>query len=147
MALVSCSECGSQVSDKAHACPKCGAPVSLSVPEHNLKAFRPSLLGTDPGRALLWGVVGLVTCGLGWLVLIPWWVELLTTRLVVSNKRVTLTRGVFTKRTSEVMLAHIRNVTVRQRPSQQMFSAGDVGISSSGQSDVCLLYTSDAADE
>ena len=28
MALVNCKECGKQVSDKAVACPNCGAPVS-----------------------------------------------------------------------------------------------------------------------
>lgn len=27
MALIDCSECGSQISDKATACPKCGAPL------------------------------------------------------------------------------------------------------------------------
>ncbi len=32
MALISCSECGNEVSDKAAACPKCGCPVSVSVP-------------------------------------------------------------------------------------------------------------------
>lgn len=36
MALVTCTECGNAVSDKAAACPKCGAPVSSAakyVPE------------------------------------------------------------------------------------------------------------------
>lgn len=36
MALVTCTECGNAVSDKAVACPKCGAPVSAAakyVPE------------------------------------------------------------------------------------------------------------------
>lgn len=28
MALIQCSECSSQVSDKAAVCPKCGAPIS-----------------------------------------------------------------------------------------------------------------------
>ena len=28
MALIKCSECGNQVSDKATACPNCGAPVA-----------------------------------------------------------------------------------------------------------------------
>jgi TM2 domain-containing membrane protein YozV len=28
MALIECSECGNQVSDKAAACPKCGAPIA-----------------------------------------------------------------------------------------------------------------------
>lgn len=30
MALFGCGECGSQISDKAAACPKCGAPVPVS---------------------------------------------------------------------------------------------------------------------
>jgi hypothetical protein len=33
MALVNCGECGRQVSDKAQACPQCGAPVADTVPE------------------------------------------------------------------------------------------------------------------
>lgn len=28
MALISCGECGNQVSDKASSCPKCGNPIS-----------------------------------------------------------------------------------------------------------------------
>jgi hypothetical protein len=32
MALITCSECDGEVSDKAAACPKCGAPVSLPPP-------------------------------------------------------------------------------------------------------------------
>jgi hypothetical protein len=30
MALIKCSECGKDVSDKAAACPNCGAPLSTS---------------------------------------------------------------------------------------------------------------------
>lgn len=33
MALISCSECGNQVSDKATACPKCGNPISAPAVE------------------------------------------------------------------------------------------------------------------
>lgn len=33
MALISCSECGNQVSDKATACPKCGNPISAPAAE------------------------------------------------------------------------------------------------------------------
>lgn len=33
MALIDCKECGNKVSDKAQACPKCGAPVELDQPE------------------------------------------------------------------------------------------------------------------
>lgn len=31
MALITCPECGNQISDKAQLCPKCGAPVELPV--------------------------------------------------------------------------------------------------------------------
>ncbi len=33
MALINCSECGKQLSDKASACPHCGAPVETMVKE------------------------------------------------------------------------------------------------------------------
>ena len=33
MALIDCKECGNKVSDKAQACPKCGAPVELDQPQ------------------------------------------------------------------------------------------------------------------
>ena len=37
MALITCPECGKQISDKAHACPNCGLPLSqdtqIIVPE------------------------------------------------------------------------------------------------------------------
>jgi hypothetical protein len=32
MALIKCSECGRDISDKAEACPGCGAPVTVSQP-------------------------------------------------------------------------------------------------------------------
>lgn len=41
MALIKCTECGSQVSDKAERCPQCGCPISVII-EHieNKKAER-----------------------------------------------------------------------------------------------------------
>ena len=37
MALIKCSECGKQISDKAFACPNCGCPVREAVNEQNSK--------------------------------------------------------------------------------------------------------------
>ena len=31
MALINCSECGRQVSDKAESCPQCGAPIASAL--------------------------------------------------------------------------------------------------------------------
>lgn len=33
MALIKCSECGKEVSDKATACPNCGCPISVTCEE------------------------------------------------------------------------------------------------------------------
>jgi TM2 domain-containing membrane protein YozV len=32
MALISCDECGKQISDRAAACPNCGAPIAGNLP-------------------------------------------------------------------------------------------------------------------
>ena len=39
MALINCSECGNQVSDKAYSCPKCGNPISESLDENEDEDF------------------------------------------------------------------------------------------------------------
>ena len=31
MALISCYECGKQISDQAKACPNCGAPITTEI--------------------------------------------------------------------------------------------------------------------
>jgi predicted butyrate kinase (DUF1464 family) len=38
MALIKCSECGKDISDKAAACPGCGAPISTAEPSSALIA-------------------------------------------------------------------------------------------------------------
>ena len=45
MALISCTECGKEVSDKASSCPGCGAPIALSerttpAPQQHVKVTR-----------------------------------------------------------------------------------------------------------
>lgn len=51
MALIDCSECGKQISDKASACPGCGAPVQ--GPSHagpkRVKTSEDSLLTRNRG--------------------------------------------------------------------------------------------------
>ena len=138
MALVQCVECGGKVSDRADECPHCGAPTSLSVEERVLRTFHPTMFAQDPKRLGWLTLLGVCTCGLGFVVMVPWWVELAYTRLEVTNRRVRLSKGFWTKTSSELLLDHVRNVTVRQGVTQRMVDAGDVGISSSGQSDIEL---------
>ncbi len=47
MSLVNCTECNNEVSDKASACPKCGAPVKHSEIEEQRAAVTQSHLNQD----------------------------------------------------------------------------------------------------
>ncbi len=44
MALINCGECGREVSDKAPACPSCGAPIAMTI-QHSGNPQGVSLLG------------------------------------------------------------------------------------------------------
>lgn len=75
MALIECSECGKQVSDKANSCPNCGNPISQSKEEYlccpkcksrELHAEKSGFSGTKAlGGALLVGGVGLLAGTIG----------------------------------------------------------------------------------
>lgn len=40
MALINCSECKKEISDKAESCPNCGAPLKSSKPDKTLETQR-----------------------------------------------------------------------------------------------------------
>lgn len=58
MALVSCQECGKQVSDKAAACPGCGAPPSSAVIAPVAHHNNASAKGSIFARLVMWMVIG-----------------------------------------------------------------------------------------
>lgn len=136
MALIHCVECNGQVSDRADDCPHCGAPTSLSVQERELEVFHPTMFAQDPKRLFLLTLLSICTCGLGSVMLLPWWLELRYTTLTVTNRRVRLKRGFWNQTSSELLLDHIRNVTIEQNVLERLAGAGTIGISSSGQSDI-----------
>ena len=64
MALIRCTECGNEVSDKARACPKCGVPIGGALDAVALR--RPVPVTT--GRVIVALLISFVTIGY----LIPW---------------------------------------------------------------------------
>ena len=58
MALISCAECGKEISDKAQSCPVCGAPTAFAKNQSEKK--KKLVLKTLPyfALAILVGVVG-----------------------------------------------------------------------------------------
>lgn len=68
MALIACTECAGQVSDKAGACPHCGAPVSNTAsPE--LVAAAPAVIKSKGGSLWKW-VLGVPVGGFVLLMLV-----------------------------------------------------------------------------
>jgi TM2 domain-containing membrane protein YozV len=60
MAMITCSECGKDVSDKAAYCPNCGAPISGAAdgPPKNMVIEHPKSRGLAIILALLLGGLG-----------------------------------------------------------------------------------------
>lgn len=50
MALITCSDCGSQVSDRAAACPKCGGPIGSNAQP---AAAHPEKVSSGAGKIFL----------------------------------------------------------------------------------------------
>ena len=75
MALISCSECGKEISDKAQSCPNCGNPINMRIEEYvccpkcRSKELHVDKKGFSGGKALagavLTGGIGLLAGTLG----------------------------------------------------------------------------------
>jgi len=60
MPLVKCADCGTEVSDQAPACPKCGRPIATHVTERTSRRIKSHVLG-----AVFLMIVGPITCMAG----------------------------------------------------------------------------------
>jgi hypothetical protein len=77
MALIKCSECGKEVSDRASACPNCGAPPSGVNPRQRrdntpVRVVRAGWRWEAIGALLVIGglIAGIAGASSGWLILI-----------------------------------------------------------------------------
>jgi uncharacterized membrane protein YdbT with pleckstrin-like domain len=93
----------------------------------------------EPVARNVYAGLGLAVVLLAALVLLGWYVASWSTCLTIGDDTVILSHGLIAKRTSEVRIADIRNVTVDQSVMQRIFHVGSLGISSAGQSDVEIL--------
>jgi uncharacterized membrane protein YdbT with pleckstrin-like domain len=72
----------------------------------------------------------------GGIIFLVWWLKILGTTLTVTTKRTCITRGILSKRTSEVLHSDIRNIQTYQTFLQRILDVGYLAISSAGQSDI-----------
>ncbi len=120
------------------------APYAPNYYNRNSQPLSPYLnllRGGNPAVNYFYGVRpglmnGAVASPLAMLMFLKWWLDCRATRLTITRKRVTLKRGILSRRLNEVRVADIRNVRVDQSALQRLFGVGSVGVSSSGQGDV-----------
>jgi uncharacterized membrane protein YvbJ len=58
VALISCPECGAQVSDAATACPKCGHPLKVAAPARVKTG--PFMATLNIGCLIVLGILGFI---------------------------------------------------------------------------------------
>ena len=108
------------------------APATTA--EEVLLEVHPSLWRNRP---FLFGLVALLCLvGVGLPILLIWWLDTRATTLTITNRRTILRCGLLSKRTEEVMHAHVRNIMVEQSLFQRLFGVGEIGISSSGEAGI-----------
>ncbi len=90
----------------------------------------PSMFRNSPVRFILYLVLCLV--GIGLILFLFWWLDCKSTVLTVTDKTVTLRKGIFSKSTNEVRIDDIRNVQIDQSVMQRLLGTGTVGIASAG---------------
>ncbi len=77
-------------------------------------------------------VAAIFTAGLALIILIPWWLSCLCTRLTITDERVTLRRGILSKSEIEIRLQNVRMVTVHQSFFDRLLGVGRIQVTSAG---------------
>lgn len=94
----------------------------------------PSMFRNQPLGFL--STIILCAVGVGFIILLVWWLRCMGTTLTVTSERTALRRGVLSKSIVEVWHQDVRNVQLYQSFWQRVFDVGHIGISSAGQGDV-----------
>lgn len=100
--------------------------------ERVLYEAHPAMFRNNP----IWFIVCVLLCaiGVGFILLLVWYLQTLSTTLIVTNEQTTLRKGLLSKNTNDVFHENVRNIQVKQSFFQRLMGVGYVGISSSGQS-------------
>lgn len=102
--------------------------------ETTLYEAHPAMFRNRPVGFIL--SVLLVPVVVGAIILIVWYLQCLGTTLRITDRRISLQRGLFSKHTNDIFHNDIRNVRMDQTFFQRLMGVGRLGISSSGQSDI-----------
>ena len=103
----------------------------MAEQERVLYEAHPSMFRNHP----FWFVLCIVSV-VGLIPLLWWYVQSISTKIIVTNEQTTLRKGLLSKETSDVFHDNVRNIQVKQSAFQRLMGVGYVGISSAGQSGI-----------
>jgi membrane protein YdbS with pleckstrin-like domain len=149
MALITCPECGKQVSTEAKVCPACGYPVAERA-DSDAAALPPAASASAADAFNAQAVLLEVRpswWNFGWHLLFVWLLVPLFIALYrrhsfvmrIYSDRVSVEEGFWSKESSEFFIKDIRSIDVRQGIWGRLVGIGDVTISTAA--------TVDAAEE
>jgi membrane protein YdbS with pleckstrin-like domain len=127
MPLISCPECGKQVSTVAKACPLCGFPVAEKLASESVTPATNELLAEV--RPSWWNFFWhFLFC---WLLVPPIIAAFRRTSVVlrIYSGRVTLERGLFSKCYRDFIPRDIRSIDIDQSLLARIVGIGDITIS------------------
>jgi uncharacterized membrane protein YdbT with pleckstrin-like domain len=101
--------------------------------EETLLEINPAMFRNNPLGFIL-SVLLVAAAGVGLVILGIWWLDKKAATLTVTNKRTIQRRGLFSKKTSEVLHRDVRNIEIDQSVFQRLFGVGNIGIASAGRS-------------
>lgn len=101
-------------------------------------AVLPHVLASAAGMPwLLWVGVAMVVGAAGWW---GWWkLEAMCTRMIITNKRTTVRRGLLARSTREILHDQVKDLNLHQTILQRMLRTGSLGIDGSGTDEIELL--------
>lgn len=84
-------------------------------------------------------VPGVLITGIASLYFLRWWIKSITTRLVVTSKKVVRYEGLIARHMIQMRHSNIQNVYIKQGVFQRLMGCGIIGLSSSGQANVEIV--------
>ena len=90
----------------------------------------PSMFRNRP----IWFVVCilLIPLGVGILFLLVWWVQAISTKIMITDGAVMYEKGLLSKSRVDLKISRIRTVTVKQGVVQRMLGAGNLAVYTAG---------------
>jgi uncharacterized membrane protein YdbT with pleckstrin-like domain len=78
--------------------------------------------------------------GLGLVILLVWWLITLSDTMILTKQKIIKREGLLSKYTAEVYYRDIKNIQLKQSFWQRIFGVGTIGIASSGQYALILVF-------